>query len=1031
MRKILLLPLLLGAQLSYAQLSSTPEPSGTSDQSLVSSYTQLVDSLTAPLDKSRVPKGILYDRVPAVALLNEFTQVTPSSASHIFQSYFELRSAAYQSAGFPISRSEFANMARTAATATKVSYGELPIGVLDYQFGVLDTLAEEKGSIITINGLYADGVGNPYQTQQVTIAALLADSVNQKVTLTLPPNFLLGNTQRYVRSVQVTVGGFTRTLTPGGTSAILLPPGLLTASYLITFSDSRTISAKSELYVRPTYLRRDNSVAMPLPNVKGLPWADYKGFSTYGEGQVTCFLYNDNSKVDSKLRKPTIIIDGFDPSDKRGIQEIFTQFSPVGEALYGAKQPRDLIVLNFPTTKRLITYNGSSAYGDTDGGADFIERNAFVLIELLSKIKPLMANPSEKVTIIGPSMGGVISRYALALMEKNYADANNSATYNNAYWKHNVDTWISFDAPHQGANIPLGDQAFIRYFSGLSESAEHNLSRLNSVAARQMLVYQHLNLTTGYSLHEPFTRNLQSNGLAGSYGYPTQVRRVALANGNGTGALNTAMGLPGQTGMELDVARKKGNKRRQFFYRSTTPGTQIAANMYFAGPSNVKTTIFNGEARVLVALAKPIAKRYQVWLTGPRNYDLAPGGTYDAQQQIATGTLNGKQIKGVEFRFTQLRPNHCFIPTVSALGYQYRTLTNYTGISQLPDPNTNLSARNLICNNEIPFDSYYMYTNANGAHVTMDGPAQMFLMRELTGQTQAPRFKVTNPPQVCPNQVAYVSLDECSRLGDVTYTWTLSGPAIFPSTGTTTTTNGGVVQSIRSTGQPGTVMVSVVAKRAGANESPSTTYQLTVIDGGAALQPRIQWDDNQVRICPWTPVAVRAEGNTTGPYYWTKRIVSGSTGAVTTSTYTTTSPSTSVTPRYDEITLSVTAPSTCSGVMLPAGSVEISADPTEGKMCDPYNVQVYPNPSTQYLTVTTLSETESPDQFAAKVAGPEEENPHAYQVDLYNDRSKKVHSASTKKGTITVDTSTLPAGLYHVQIRRGGQIVNRNLSVQH
>ena len=96
---------------------------------------------------------------------------------------------------------------------------------------------------------------------------------------------------------------------------------------------------------------------------------------------------------------------------------------------------------------------------EIDGGSDYIQRNAYVLISLIRHIKSIQQG-TTKMTIIGPSMGGLISRYALAYMEKKLAE-----TGDNTKWNHNTRLWVSFDSPHQGANIPIGVQKGIQYFA--------------------------------------------------------------------------------------------------------------------------------------------------------------------------------------------------------------------------------------------------------------------------------------------------------------------------------------------------------------------------------------------------------------------------------------------------------------------------------------------------------------------------------------------------------------------------------------
>ena len=68
-------------------------------------------------------------------------------------------------------------------------------------------------------------------------------------------------------------------------------------------------------------------------------------------------------------------------------------------------------------------------------------------------------------------MGGLCSRYALAYMESHGIP-------------HRVRTWISFDAPQAGADIPLGLQYWIRFFAGQSADAAAFLQVLGRPAAR-------------------------------------------------------------------------------------------------------------------------------------------------------------------------------------------------------------------------------------------------------------------------------------------------------------------------------------------------------------------------------------------------------------------------------------------------------------------------------------------------------------------------------------------------------------------
>ena len=96
-----------------------------------------------------------------------------------------------------------------------------------------------------------------------------------------------------------------------------------------------------------------------------------------GEGEYQMFLSSDNV-----LDKPIIVVDGFDPGDSRDIAGLYSLLDFTGSS--GSQNLADLvraegfdvIILNFPVYVR-------AADGATiDGGTDFIERNAMLLVEL-------------------------------------------------------------------------------------------------------------------------------------------------------------------------------------------------------------------------------------------------------------------------------------------------------------------------------------------------------------------------------------------------------------------------------------------------------------------------------------------------------------------------------------------------------------------------------------------------------------------------------------------------------------------------
>ena len=133
-----------------------------------------------------------------------------------------------------------------------------------------------------------------------------------------------------------------------------------------------------------------------------------------GEGEYEIFLDTDNGVLD----KPIILIDGFDPGDGRDIAGLYElldyqgSMGPENLADFVRAEGFDVVIFNSPI------YTRAADGAIIDGGADFIERNAFLLVDIINTIN-MQKVGNEELVIIGPSMGGLISRYALNYMEAN------------------------------------------------------------------------------------------------------------------------------------------------------------------------------------------------------------------------------------------------------------------------------------------------------------------------------------------------------------------------------------------------------------------------------------------------------------------------------------------------------------------------------------------------------------------------------------------------------------------------------------
>ena len=366
-------------------------------------------------------------------------------------------------------------------------------------------------------------------------------------------------------------------------------------------------------------------------------------------------------------------MDGFDPGDSRGITALYNSFNNAPTTDNMVTEVRnegyDLIIVNFPSYT-------SSTDGTTliDGGADFIQRNAYSVIALLQLINGITDATSENV-VIGASMGGLIARYALSYMEQNTIT-------------HDTRLYISFDSPHQGANIPIGIQYLFNYMvNGVGLTAfQSGLNDLDSAAAKQMLVDHYLAHVGGDGISQagsnlpmgaPNFRDTFQSEL-NAMGFPQTVRNVAMINGSGLGATSGSAGA---------------NVINHTFVTTPLP---IVINLNFAPVAAQSNTAVS--VGTILGTYAAIAESP----TFTDGVDSSPGGTTNLNTVSADGsnaTLN-------EFVANLTETEYCFIPTVSSLAMA-STNNWYT----LPDNTTPFANTYIPDTNE----GHVMVTNGNVA----------------------------------------------------------------------------------------------------------------------------------------------------------------------------------------------------------------------------------------------------------------------------------------------------------------------------
>ena len=677
-----------------------------------SKYTTYIDSLFSGIDKKTIKTGILYDRAVPKAGLQYLKQNVAINRSFFYQAYKEIRNAAYDNSTF-ITTDSLRAIADIYTYRDKV----VPIGLMNYQFSYIDTLSIKKG-LITLDTNGKPRLGKKFakegvKEKEIFIAAILSDNstVDPKTRFVIAPELILKNTIRNLTSIKVDFEdglGF-RTLELGKPIGVNYSKGGA-KKIIISITDSKGAATISETYLNVSMLPGDWGLYMKNYLRRQPMYADiqFKGYDESvgfrGLGWVTYLFRNS----DRKIRKPVLIVDGFDPGNERTDDTLFFNYLnkniKFADMLY--QSGYDLVILDLPKDFNLY------ANMVVDGGGDFIERNAMVAVKTIQDINQQLASngSTEKLVVIGPSMGGLITRYALAYMEKNGLS-------------HNTRLWVSFDSPHGGANIPIGIQYLVDYFL---ESDDIPNQKLNCTAAKQMLLHHHFSGSESPADATDYRNNFISS--LNSIGFPQNLRKITVLNGSLNGT-STSTSCTRAATMSIKGKFIWGWSEIGWGYINTSPSY------------GNRCLIFKGIQPVEFSTTS----KYAVGLSNSFSLDNSPGGTNNTFELMSEDEIGLAKYIDLLYKISWDNPikSHSFIPTKSAFAF--------TGSNQ--DLAENLSERNLVATGETPFQSYWGPMNKNMKHISFDPDMSLWLMAEINGLPQPPRLgqelKISGPSTIC------------------------------------------------------------------------------------------------------------------------------------------------------------------------------------------------------------------------------------------------------------------------------------------
>ena len=424
----------------------------------------------------------------------------------------------------------------------------------------------------------------------------------------------------------------------------------------IISSDGQTINGKAEINREKLNSSRSGA---PISQV-------------YGEVYGGC---------DQVFDRPVIVIEGFDALNERFQSTLRDNYTDSQIEQIFRANGYDMVYVNLK-----------------DGGRDILE-NAGFMEDFIQTINNLKVG-NEDIVLIGESMGGLVGRIAIRNLELRNIT-------------HNIGHYISFDAPHKGANAPIGFQKMLidaeenwpRQVFGLgTEDIEEAMEYFRSEAARQLLI-----VNDGTTPHPDF--NVLQSEL-NRLGFPRQggIQNIALTNG----ALDASVGEPGLIPYDgnkiLDGSGWFGIAGIDFQVWSNQIGTNdVVSDLVFTG-LGIGT----------------MKSRHN----SNRNYDVIPGGFEDIN--IYTSQLPNEISLDVD------HSRFCFIPLYSSLASTGSVSTQ----SQLLRSEATMDA-----NNWIPFDAVYGNQTFNTRHIDAVGVRNPFrdMLRDELGLSLATNVCTETP----------------------------------------------------------------------------------------------------------------------------------------------------------------------------------------------------------------------------------------------------------------------------------------------
>jgi hypothetical protein len=534
-----------------------------------SSFSNKMNDVFLYLEKNRVPDGLLLDYGMEFTNLAAFrgtalvdsNLVSNAAYWDVYQTLYTSR--IHQNAAGWLHPDTLGNRWQAHRSQGRVALSGLFFGYARFRDDAL------SGGFLTLSGerfydrYTTDWLGrrtwrNPYLNESVfVISSPIAEYSQRNLKVVLPAELWRTNRGSQVQRIEADFAdgrGYNQVFIGQEVSLNYSSSGakrwrfrlVLTNGQVLQTHTELTITAPAPVYATATSTEPGGISTMHHQRVQDevIPIIARDAFlSRRGRCQITVRYAN----LANGIRRPLIFAEGYDPGIITAPEEQF------GENR--VERLRDRIDFGNQDLRNLLNQGYDIIYVDWDNGVDFIQRNAFVLQEVIRWVnnhkQPLPNGTFAQNVVVGESMGGLVARFALADMERRLPNE-----------RHQTGLYVSLDAPHQGANTPISYQHLARHVKSLylqtgntavgietiqwlrrndilqtrfrndwgelfAQSPFKIFTLSDAPASRQMLINyidEHGNINN--RMHDEWQTELRLMG------YPTQCRNIAISNGS-------------------------------------------------------------------------------------------------------------------------------------------------------------------------------------------------------------------------------------------------------------------------------------------------------------------------------------------------------------------------------------------------------------------------------------------------------------------------------------------------------------------